>query len=56
MPANDHNRFFLQTKALKSGHLIDLNGKEHLPEQADAPVIEGMSEDAIAAVSSLYSY
>jgi GTP cyclohydrolase II len=56
MPANDHNRFYLQTKALKSGHLIDLKGKEHLPEQADAPVIEGMTDDVIAAVRSLYSY
>ena len=56
MPANDHNRFYLETKALKSGHLIDTHGKEHLAEQADAPVIEGMTEDVIAAVRSLYSY
>ncbi len=56
MPANDHNRFYLETKALKSGHLIDTHGKEHLAEQADAPVIEGMTEDVIAAVRDLYSY
>ena len=55
MPANDHNRFYLETKALKSGHLIDTHGKEHLAEQADAPVIEGMTEDVIAAVRDLYS-
>jgi GTP cyclohydrolase II len=56
MQANDHNRFYLETKALKSGHLIDMHGKERLAEQADGPVIEGMTEDVTAAVRSLYSY
>jgi GTP cyclohydrolase II len=56
MPANDHNRFYLETKALKSGHLIDTNGKERLAEQSDAPVIEGQSEESIAAVRGLFSY
>src|SRR5512142_2534533 len=27
MPANEHNRFYLQTKALRSGHAIDFEGK-----------------------------
>ncbi|MBF5046480.1 GTP cyclohydrolase II [Aggregicoccus sp. 17bor-14] len=43
MPPNAHNRFYLETKAAKSGHFIDFTGKPHLPEQgepvlvADAP-------------------
>ncbi len=44
MEPNDHNRFYLETKAAKSGHLIDFHGKEHLPEQSDRPFIIGMSE------------
>ncbi|MBN2385387.1 MAG: GTP cyclohydrolase II [Anaerolineales bacterium] len=54
MPANKHNRFYLETKALKSGHLIDLHGKQHLPEQADPPVIEGMDEEQIEIIRSFY--
>src|ERR671925_1410850 len=44
MEPNEYNRFYLETKALKSGHLIDFYGKEHLPEQSDRPIVEGMSE------------
>ncbi|HLA05844.1 MAG TPA: GTP cyclohydrolase II [Anaerolineales bacterium] len=44
MEPNDHNRFYLETKAAKSGHMIDFHGKEHLPEQSDLPFIKGMSE------------
>ncbi len=48
VPPNDHNRFYLQTKARKSGHLLDLDGKEHFLEQIDRPVIDGMSaEEAV---------
>jgi GTP cyclohydrolase II len=54
IPANEYNRFYLETKALKSGHLIDLQGKEHLAEQADPPVVEGMDEEAMSVVESLY--
>lgn len=43
MPSNEHNEFYLQTKALKSGHLIDFHGKEHLLEQGDRPILEGMT-------------
>ena len=46
---NEHNRFYLETKAAKSGHMIDFHGKEHLPEQYDRPIVEGMSEDQIGA-------
>jgi GTP cyclohydrolase II len=41
---NEHNRFYLETKAVKSGHLFDFYGHEHLPEQSDRPIVEGMSE------------
>lgn len=44
MEPNEHNRFYLETKAAKSGHLIDFQGREHLPEQSDRPFIKGMSE------------
>ena len=51
MEPNEHNRFYLETKAVKSGHLIDFHGKEHLPEQSDRPIIEGMSEALIGALN-----
>ena len=44
---NEFNRFYLETKAAKSGHLIDFYGNEHLPEQSDRPIVEGMSEAQI---------
>lgn len=40
MRANDHNRFYLATKAGRSGHFIDLLGKRHLPEQDDPVIVE----------------
>jgi GTP cyclohydrolase II len=43
IPPNKHNRFYLETKAHKSGHLIDFQGKEHLEKQSDRPVIPGMN-------------
>ena len=55
MPPNEHNRFYLETKAVKSGHLMDLNGKVHLPEQSDYPVVEGMNEDVLKILRS-YNY
>jgi len=51
MPSNEYNRFYLETKAAKSGHMIDFLGKEHLPEQDDRPIVEGMSEDQIGALN-----
>jgi len=44
LPTNEHNRFYLETKAAKSGHMIDFRGKEHLPEQSDQTLVEGMAE------------
>jgi len=51
MAPNEYNRFYLETKAAKSGHMIDFLGREHLPEQYDRPIIEGMSEAQIGALS-----
>ena len=42
IPPNDHNRFYLQTKAASSGHYIDFDGKEHLKEQDEPVLVEGM--------------
>ena len=44
IPPNEHNRFYLETKALRSGHWIDELGKVHLPEQSDPVVVEGQPE------------
>jgi GTP cyclohydrolase II len=49
MEPNEHNRFYLETKAIKSGHMIDFQGREHLPEQSDQPIVEGMRPDQIHA-------
>jgi len=41
IPPNEYNRFYLETKALKSGHYIDFSGKPHLEEQGESVVVEG---------------
>ena len=43
IPPNEHNRFYLETKAAKSGHFIDFSGKPHLEEQGESVAVEGMS-------------
>ena len=35
IPPNDHNRFYLETKRDKSGHILDALGKRHLAEQGE---------------------
>jgi GTP cyclohydrolase II len=45
IPPNDHNRFYLETKARRSGHFIDFAGKPHLEEQGDPVRVEGMDDD-----------
>ena len=47
MEPNEHNRFYLETKAAKSGHMIDFRGKPHLPEQSDGPIVKGMQDSLI---------
>jgi GTP cyclohydrolase II len=54
MQPNQYNQFYLETKALKSGHLMDFHGKEHLQEQADIPVLEGMNGEQIDLISKIY--
>ncbi len=43
MPANPYNRFYLETKAIKSGHLIDLSRIRRLEEQSDLPLLKRTS-------------
>lgn len=50
---NEHNRFYLETKAAKSGHLIDFYGHEHFPEQSDRPIVAGMSEAQIEEIKEI---
>ncbi len=40
IPPNDYNRFYLETKASKSGHFLDFSGKAHLPEQGEPVQVE----------------
>jgi GTP cyclohydrolase II len=42
IPPNAHNRFYLETKASRSGHWIDFSGKPRLLEQSDPVLVEGM--------------
>lgn len=51
MQPNEYNRFYLETKAAKSGHLIDFRGLEHLSEQSDRPIVEGMLPEQIEALN-----
>ena len=39
IPANEHNRFYLRTKAIRSGHMIDVDGKARFVEQDDPVVV-----------------
>ena len=41
IPATEWNRFYLETKAARSGHQIEFEGKPHLSEQDDPVLIEG---------------
>ena len=41
MAPNEHNRFYLETKAARSGHFIDLDPSARLPEQDDPVIVEG---------------
>jgi len=40
IPPNEFNRFYLETKRDKSGHLLDALGKPHLPEQGEVVQVE----------------
>ena len=45
IPPNEHNRFYLETKAQRSGHWIDSFGKGRLPEQSDRVVVSPSRDD-----------
>jgi GTP cyclohydrolase II len=45
LPANPHNRFYLETKGKRSGHYIDFSGLPRLQEQSDDVRVEGMLDD-----------
>jgi GTP cyclohydrolase II len=51
MAPNKHNLFYLKTKAQKSGHMLDFNGKKRLDEQIDHPIVKGMTRTQIKAVN-----
>jgi GTP cyclohydrolase II len=44
IPPNEHNRFYLQTKAERSGHWIDVAGRHRLAEQSDDVVVDEEAE------------
>lgn len=46
IPPNEYNQFYLETKAKRSGHYIDTEGKTHLPEQSDPVLVDGMDGPA----------
>jgi GTP cyclohydrolase II len=45
VPANDHNRFYLQTKADRSGHHIDLSANPPLPDSREGALLEDVPKD-----------
>jgi GTP cyclohydrolase II len=46
IPPNEYNKFYLETKARRSGHYIDMEGKPHLAEQSDPVMVDGMEGPA----------
>lgn len=50
IPPNLYNRFYLQTKAEKSGHLLKVGDQYRFYEQLDLPLVDGMSLDQIGAI------
>jgi len=54
MQANPYNQFYLETKARKSGHLIDFERTQRLPEQDDAPIVDGMNGQQQAVIRKAY--
>jgi GTP cyclohydrolase II len=46
IPATEYNRAYLETKALRSGHLLPNGQDGQTLEQLDTPIVEGMGSDA----------
>ena len=42
IPANEYNRFYLSTKAARSGHFIDVGEATHSAEQDDSVAVVGV--------------
>lgn len=55
MQPNQYNRFYLETKAAKSGHLIDFGVAQRFPEQADHPIIEGMNGEQLDMIRQIFN-
>jgi GTP cyclohydrolase II len=47
IPANEYNRAYLETKALRSGHLLSTVSEDQLLEQIDRPIVQGVDADGI---------
>jgi len=45
IPPNEHNRFYLETKATRSGHLLDPFGLRRLPEQSDNVLVSPATDE-----------
>jgi GTP cyclohydrolase II len=43
IPPNEHNRFYLETKAARSGHQIDLPARSRMSEQDDPVIVEAVT-------------
>lgn len=44
LPPNEHNRFYLETKAKRSGHFINFGAETRLPEQSDTGILPDSAE------------
>lgn len=44
LPPNEHNRFYLETKAKRSGHFINFGADAILPEQSDTGILPDSAE------------
>lgn len=44
LPPNEHNRFYLETKAKRSGHFINFGADVVLSEQADTGILPNSVE------------
>lgn len=45
IPPNEFNRFYLETKRDRSGHMLDHLGKPHLPEQGEEVRVDEIAQD-----------
>jgi GTP cyclohydrolase II len=51
IPPNDSNRFYLETKAAKSGHLIDFDAGDRPSEQADRPIYGDATPEVVTTLT-----